>query len=206
MAKVAINGFGRIGRAFFKMAFDRPDIDIVAINDLGNLDNLLGYNKESKSTESGQDSLFGLMADKSTVPGLKMEEHPSIEPLQALAWEKELLGLYVSGNPLDSYEEKLKGKPTIAYIKATSNDKKKVIFAGIVEEVKEIFTKKGDKMCFVKIGDKTGSIETVMFPKTHEEFAEVIKNSVCVVIAGSFSKRNGEASILIDKVKTLTND
>lgn len=40
MAKVAINGFGRIGRTFFRMAFDHPDFDIVAVNDLGDLDNL----------------------------------------------------------------------------------------------------------------------------------------------------------------------
>lgn len=40
MAKVAINGFGRIGRTFFRLAFDHPDIDIVAVNDLGNIDNL----------------------------------------------------------------------------------------------------------------------------------------------------------------------
>ncbi len=40
MAKVAINGFGRIGRTFFRLAFDHPDIEIVAVNDLGNIDNL----------------------------------------------------------------------------------------------------------------------------------------------------------------------
>lgn len=173
---------------------------------LGNLDNLLSYNKESKVGEAGQDSLFGLMSDKTTVPGLRMEEHPPIEKLQALAWEKELLGLYVSGNPLNSYAEKLKGKPTIKYISETSNDKKKVIFAGIVEEVKEIFTKKGDKMAFVKISDKSSSMETVLFPKMYEEYINTINDNVCIVVAGTFSKRNGEASVLIDKVKPLTND
>jgi DNA polymerase III subunit alpha len=170
---------------------------------LGNLDNLLGYNKEGGSVNDSQDSLFGLMTDKSTVPGLRMEDYPPIESLQALAWEKELLGLYISGNPLDSFKEKLKGKPTVAYIKKTSQEKKKVMFAGIVEEVKEIFTKKGDKMAFVKISDKSGSMETVMFPKIYEEYGEIVNNAVCVVIAGTFSKRNDESSVLIDKMKSL---
>src|SRR3989344_9579361 len=40
MAKIAINGFGRIGRAFFKLAITRPELEVVAINDLGDLDNL----------------------------------------------------------------------------------------------------------------------------------------------------------------------
>lgn len=170
---------------------------------LGNLENLLAYNKENGKADEDQGSLFGLMSDTSTIPKLTMEEFPPIKEADKLAWEKELLGLYVSGHPLDELADKLKDKPNIAYIKKMSSEKKPVMFAGIVEEVKEIFTKKGDKMAFVRMADKSDVIETVMFPKVLEEYGDVIKNSVVVVIAGTFSKRNDESSVLVDKVKKL---
>jgi DNA polymerase-3 subunit alpha len=59
-------------------------------------------------------------------------------------------------------------------------------------------------MAFIEISDFTGSIETVAFPKTFEEFGEILQEESCVVIKGKVSDRNDEKSILIDKAKLLT--
>ena len=78
-----------------------------------------------------------------------------------------------------------------------------VVIVGIIEEMKEIMTKKGDKMLFVRIADLTDSIELVVFPKIYEEFKDVIAADNCVVIKGTFSKKDGKESVLADKIKLL---
>lgn len=70
---------------------------------LGNIETLLAYNKEHENRAENQDSLFGLMSDTSTIPTLKLADVPLATPMEKLVWEKELLGLYISGHPLDRY-------------------------------------------------------------------------------------------------------
>jgi DNA polymerase-3 subunit alpha len=78
-----------------------------------------------------------------------------------------------------------------------------VVFGGMIEEIKPIMTKKGDKMAFIKVVDLTGSIETVAFPKILVEFADILAPESCVVIKGTLSIRNGEKSVLVEKVKAM---
>jgi DNA polymerase-3 subunit alpha len=69
--------------------------------------------------------------------------------------------------------------------------------------IKEIETKKGTKMHFVKLSDMTDSIEMVLFPKISEEFKDILNKDTCVVVKGKISEKNGEKSILVDKIKIL---
>lgn len=82
---------------------------------------------------------------------------------------------------------------------------RQVIVAGIIEEAKEIATKKDPtiKMMFLKLADFTGSIEVVVFPKTYEQFKGVLKPEACVAIKAKTSSRNGTPSLIIDTVKVL---
>jgi lysyl-tRNA synthetase class II len=66
-----------------------------------------------------------------------------------------------------------------------------------------VMAKKGEKMIFLKISDLSDSIDAVVFPKVYEEFQDILIPESCIVIKGTFSLRNGEKSILIDKVKAL---
>ena len=147
----------------------------------------------------------------------------NVNATDQLMWEKELLGLYISGHPLDQYAERLgKRDMSIKKLKATagsgttqstqpSNTRgsfkkpagRTVVIVGIIEEMKEIMTKKGDKMLFVRIADLTDSIELVVFPKIYEEFKDVIAADNCVVIKGTFSKKDGKESVLAEKIKLL---
>ena len=170
---------------------------------LGNLDNLLSFNKESEKGANNQDSLFGLMSDTSTIPGLKLQNFPKVSEAVRLSWEKELLGLYISGHPLNAHADVLKTKPNITYIKQTAKENDVVKVAGIPEEIKEIFTKKGDKMAFIRLADKSDSIECVMFPKILVQYGAVLQNAVTIAIKGKFSKRNDTPSIIIDAIKNL---
>ncbi|MFC1801881.1 DNA polymerase III subunit alpha [Patescibacteria group bacterium] len=170
---------------------------------LENMPDLLAYNKENTKKPDNQNSLFGLMEDTSTVPDFKLRESEPAKKEDRLAWEKELLGLYISGHPLDKYKKVLsqKGK-SIADIKDIREGVTTVV-AGILEEVKPILTKKGDKMAFLRMSDFTGSIEAVVFPKIFEEFKELLIADKPLMLKGKISKRNDEVSILIEKVREL---
>ena len=171
---------------------------------LNNLDRLLAFHKEETAKTDDQDSLFTFMPTSNDVVEISLEKTVSGNPMDYLMWEKELLGLYISGHPLDAYKEKLENKSAnIKKIKETSKEKATVVFAGIIDEVRPTMTKKGDRMVFLKISDLSDTIDAVAFPKVLEEFQDVIIPENCVVIKGSFSIKNGEKSVLVDKVKIL---
>jgi DNA polymerase-3 subunit alpha len=171
---------------------------------VANLENILTYNKEKNKNGENQDSLFGLMADTSTVPTLKLEPAPEATVPEKLAWEKELLGLYISGHPLDKFAEKLAGKSVnIKKIIEGAKEGAPVVIGGIVEEAKNIVTKKGDAMLFLKISDLTGSVECVVFPRVFQEFKDMFVLEKCIAIKGKISMRNGAVSIIAEKAKAL---
>jgi DNA polymerase-3 subunit alpha len=171
---------------------------------IGNIETILLYNKEKNQNTDNQDSLFGLMTDTSSIPTLKLAEVQNAEIREKLAWEKELLGLYISGHPLDQYKEIIaKRDLDIKKAKETLTDGTEFTIACIVEEVKPIMTKKGDAMAFVKIADFSGEMETVVFPRVLVEFKSAFTPDKCLAVKGKMSERNGQKSMIIDKVKVL---
>jgi DNA polymerase-3 subunit alpha len=169
----------------------------------GNIENLLAYNKEHvTSKETGQDSLFGGFTEMSS---LVLTPSEKISVGQKLLWEKELLGVYVSGHPLEAVKAEVDKRPRIAQVKKGYQGTT-VVTTGLVESVKELLTKKGDRMAFIKLIDQEDSIETVAFPETYHDNRELLQPGTCVAIKGKFNIRNDEPSILIDKVKALGND
>ena len=78
-----------------------------------------------------------------------------------------------------------------------------MVVGGIIEDIRSVMTKKGEKMFFLKISDLTDSIEAVAFPKILNESEDIFNTENCVVIKGTVSLRNDEKSILIDKIKLM---
>jgi DNA polymerase-3 subunit alpha len=171
---------------------------------LGNMEEALAYNKENVSLNSDQISLFGEMTDTSSIPSLKFKEVEPISSKLKLAWEKELLGLYLSGHPLQEFQDKFdKAEHTIRSIK-TLAENTVVVVGGVVETVREITTKKGDRMAFVKIADFNDQIESVFFSRTYNDNRELVQADKCLAIKGKISLRNGEPSLIVEGVKELT--
>lgn len=172
---------------------------------LFNMEDALAYNKESGKAKKNQNSLFALMADNATLPELRFQETEPASQHDKLLWEKELLGLYVSGHPLDKFKDKLeKIKTKIGDIKNLP-DNMPLVTAGMIETAKKINTKKGDPMIFMKLSDYTNSIENVIFPKVFEKYASIIREGNCIAVKGRHSIRNGEHSILVEEIKEMTN-
>ncbi len=170
---------------------------------LHNIEVAIDYNKEHAKKSENQDSLFGDL-DTSAMPKLRLRISPEVPARERLAWEKELLGLYISGHPLDEWKSVLDAiGTTIRETVENAHEGVEYILAGIIEEFRPVMTKKGDHMAFIRLGDFTGSIEAVIFPKTLAEVKDAVGLDRCVKIKGRFSKRNDEPSIVVERLKAL---
>ncbi len=173
---------------------------------LFNLDDALAYNREGMRDGGAQGSLFGLLDDQKSVPTLTLKYSEPAPMIEKLAWEKELLGLYISGHPLERFKDKFaKQEKDIKAIKKGSEGSA-VVFGGMIESMKMIFTKKNEHMAFLKIADFGDNIEVVVFPRTLVEYKEIIKPDMCVALRGKLSFRQGEPSIVAEAFKELRQE
>jgi DNA polymerase III subunit alpha len=171
---------------------------------IGNLDLLLAYNKEHGASHRDQSSLFGLMSDDVSVPTLKLLSAPPIDMRDRLAWEKELLGLYISGHPLEKYRDAItKGNIDIKKALETKKDEESVVLAVIVTALRPIQTKKNETMAFMTVADFSGSAEVVVFPRSYTEYASLLKIDACLAIKATVNSRNDERGFVLERAKGL---
>ncbi len=167
---------------------------------LANIENILEFHKHVVKDNIFQDSLFDVANDSSFV----MKKVPAASQKQKLTWEKELLGLFVSGFPLDPWKEKIVARNLdIEKVQSQVPDGKEVSLAVIIENIKITITKKGDKMGLLKLRDYTGFIEVAVFPEGYKRYKDLIVIDTPLVIKGKVSTRNGEKTIGIDEIKKL---
>lgn len=165
-----------------------------------NIEALLSFSKLQNGGNKNQDSLFGSAGNetidfKNTLPFSTQEK---------LLFEKESIGLYISGHPLDRLRSKMEAKGiSIENIKQISRAGQSQTIVGVPEEVKEIKTKNGATMAFMKCSDFGGSIEVVLFPKIYEEIKNLLSGEKCLYIEGTYSVRNDTPSLLANKIKEV---
>jgi len=168
---------------------------------LENIENLLNYHREATAS-APQDSLFG--ASFHSAPSLALTPGKSVSLIEKLNWEKELLGIYVSGHPLDAHKAlATKAKHSIASIKKEPQPGLMIIVPALVVSVRAILTKSGEKMAFIKLEDATDSIEAVVFPKLFKEHSAAIISGACALVKAKVSSRGGELSLAIEDLKLL---
>lgn len=170
-----------------------------------NVERLLTYNKELGQAPENQDSLFGTLPESESASAKLILE--KVEPMsqdEKLSWEKELLGLYISGHPLDKYSEKLKRvDKDIKHTKEELKEGMVSIIAGIVEDSKEILTKKNERMVFMRLADFSDNIEIVVFPSIFSKRQALVAPEQCIAIKGKISNRGGDISLIAEDIKAL---
>ncbi len=167
---------------------------------LAHIEKLLQYHRDA-AAEHMHDSLFADVAGESS---LKLPPAPAATMDQRLVWEKELLGLYVSGHPLDKFKDKLDKRPlNLAQIKERSYPGTTTVIAGMIEDLRILLTKNGDQMAFIKLADFSGQVEAVVFPKSYVEYKSILRPEACIAIKGRVSNRNGEFSVVTEALKAL---
>jgi len=168
---------------------------------IGNLETLLSFNKETRDSIN-QDSLFGEIGGVSATLSLLPQE--PISKRDKLAWEKELLGLYISGHPLDEYKDKIEKHGTlIKDIKSKCKSNQVVTVAAVIDEIKTFTTKNNSVMSFIKLSDCSGNIEAVAFSKIYESYRDVLVANNVIAMKGKVTERNGEKSLSIEAVKAI---
>ena len=172
---------------------------------------------DKKKKESGQFSMFDLVENAApavvALPKSNIKEFPN---KLKLSYEKEVLGLYVSGNPLDEYGEKLKAFTFNTGMVAFSEDDddfessqkqsdwegKEVSLAGVLEELKKIATRSGKTMAVGRLEDLHGSIELTFSPWYYEKIIkDKVEQDSVVTVTGKISFRQDKASLLVDKLE-----
>ncbi len=170
---------------------------------LANEEAMLAYNHENGKQNENQVSLFG-GATAISAPEFKMQEAPVATQAEKLLWEKELLGLYISGHPLDRLRNKLEKRDVnIKKIKEDLGNGIPITIAGIIETARQVVTKNNERMVFLKISDLTDSIEAVVFPSLFKDHIDILVPEKCIALSGKVSNRNGEKSIIIEAVKEI---
>jgi len=169
---------------------------------LANIETLVTHHREHAKISGVQDSLFG--ATTTSEATIRLAAAPKATQEQRLGWEKELLGYYTSGHPLDKFRDVLaKQKFDIKNAKLSFPRGIETVVGGFLETTRVLLTKKGDKMMFGKISDYSGDIEIVVFPKAFEEYGKFFEPGSCILVKGKFSDRNGQASIIVDRAKLM---
>lgn len=168
---------------------------------VANIERLIEFSKDISKHSSSQNSLFGASTGHATIA---LQDAPPLSNIEMLNSEKELLGIYVSGHPIDQFGEALKNYPhSIQNALTEERNGYPVVVGGVINEVKTILTKKGEKMAFITVSDKDGLIESVAFPEVFKSAKDILVPGKCIILKGKISKRNGTPSILIEKVKAL---
>jgi DNA polymerase-3 subunit alpha len=170
---------------------------------LQNLEKLLEIARENqKNKNNGQ---IGLFASSPAIikTDIKLDDAIPAKILEKLTWEKELLGLYVSSHPLNSFKKLFELKTmAIGKIDKTMVNKK-LVLGGLINNVKKIITKTGKPMLFMKLEDLTGKAEIVIFPNLLEAKPQCLQENKIVFIAGRVDDRNGEMKIVADDVQEI---
>lgn len=169
-----------------------------------------------KKNLDGQISLFSSFNDEN----IKIQ-YPKIKEFEKrhiLAMEKEMTGLYLSGHPLEEYEQTLKSRISIKISDILSNgaleeefvqeakvkDGDVVIVGGIITEITKKFTKNNDMMAFIRLEDLYGGIEVIVFPKTFQKFKDMVTEDGLILIKGRVSLREEEQpKILCETIEPL---
>ncbi len=176
---------------------------------LHNMEVMLAYaSRLQKERASGQVDLFGSLLEEtiSVKPKLVLEQAPVTHaPREQLTWERELLGLYLSQHPLEAFEVFLAEQTHPIKTLKPEHDGKAVTIGGTVVEMREITTKKGQKMAFVKIADQSAELELVLFPSIYQQTVGIWERDRIVLIKGKINAKDRDGALTSD-IKILVDD
>ena len=167
-------------------------------------------NEIRRSKASAQISLFdfaeetGLTSRYAPIP---LPDVPEFSKQELLAMEKQILGLYVSGHPLDDYKKVLGEKTSVTLAELTEeDDQKRIILGGMIDNFKINTTKRGDTMATCQFEDLTGSVDVLVFPKTFMRYREMIQKDAIVLIKGRYMAQDDNPKVSADEILPLPSD
>ena len=167
---------------------------------LFNLEAIQAYGaKCQKDVGSGQTDLFAMMGEAGAIPEVEIKPAPTqYSDKEQLLWERDLMGLYLSAHPLDKYDVYFDEQTHPMGLITPENNGKIVTVGGIVTAVRTILTKKGDKMAFVKIENKSDETELIVFPSVFAEHGAKLMVDNVVRVQGKINAADKDGNLTSD--------
>jgi len=173
---------------------------------LASVETGLGLAQQAHRDKSaGQLSLLDFWGgDTEETPMIDLPNIDEFPKSQLLAQEKEALGLYISGHPLEEYRKsiKLHATGTISELNEMEQVNQATV-GGMISTVKRITTKNGDPMAFAGLEDLTGTMEVVVFPHTYQKYAQLLVTDKAVLIQGKIDRNSDSVKILAESINEL---
>lgn len=174
------------------------------------LDDALEYGQKiQKERDSGQISLFSLSGDSNSIMKPKYTEQPEFDEDLKLAMEKETLGFFVSGHPLEKWRDLLERHATCSTVKlGTLENDSQVLAGGVVISIKRVVTKKQQMMGFIDLEDLEGHVEVVVFPKVFDASIGFVKEEAVVMIKGKLQikEQDEDEPDILPVIKILADE
>ncbi len=169
---------------------------------LGNLDRICSQaQRAERAAQSGQVSLFAAVADAQDfeVPALSLAPVQEVEHKQLLAWEKEMLGIYVSPHPLSAFQAQGRRLGALS-IGALGPERvgQRVKVGAQIASLRQIITRKNETMLVMELEDLEGSIEAVAFPRTYSRFRELWVEDAILLVDGTMDLRNERLQLIVE--------
>lgn len=162
-------------------------------------------NKHKEQENLDQISIFGEDSEEpfDYVPPA-LPDVPPWSQIDCLQKEKEILGFYVSGNPLEDFRSEIELFSNYRPNGRTIREGTELRVAGMITACREIITRRGSKMAFATIQTLSGSVESILFAETYDRFKDLIKDDTLVMVRGKASQRDtSETKIIADEIKPI---
>ena len=164
-------------------------------------------NQEKKYSMTGQMTLFDMVSEEQKQEfDIPLPDVGEYEKETMLAFEKEVLGIYVSGHPMEKYEEKWKKNITATTLDFQPDEEsgqtkvregERVVIGGMITGVTIKHTKNNKTMAFLAVEDLMGTVEVVVFPRDYDKNKQYLQEDQKVFVRGRVSEEEGNASKLI---------
>jgi DNA polymerase-3 subunit alpha len=171
-------------------------------------DDLSKFSKYAQEVNAqGQTDIFGMMTEpEQGAISFQLKDVPPASFMEKLTWEKNYLGLYVSGHPLKGLRKYLAKKVLLIDGITKRNVGKTVRLGGLLTQIKRVFTKAGSYMAYATLEDPTGRIEVAIFPKVFSQYQHILKDDHLFMMEGRLDLRRDAFQYSVNSVTPVSLD
>ena len=159
-------------------------------------------NRRQRNRDRGQTELFGESDAKGAEGRIRLPEASPLTESEQLAFEKEALGLYLSGHPVDRFGDAL-GGAGVKRIEELVSSEASISVAGIIGQLRALTTRKGAPMAVVTLDDRGGHLEAVVFPEAYTRYRSALEVDRIVIVTGKLEKDEETARLIVAKVEPI---
>jgi DNA polymerase-3 subunit alpha len=156
--------------------------------------------------QSGQDDLFSVFDSNNDTHEIN-DNYTYVEDFSfeiRLKHEKEILGFYLSGHPIDRYRREIKKIVTAPISQLDLTKNQTITIAGLVTSIRTMFTKRGDRMAFVTLDDKTDRLEFAVFPEQYELHRDVLQSDQILIVVAEVNVDNPQGNARLNSKHIFT--